>query len=120
MNNIEIGKVYVSNDGGFYKTPIAVKGEVVVYWWTSIVDCIGEETNASHKSVQAFLENNKLYKKPMTFQRIKDEGIKTLVDNIGQVREVIGFASDGSLVTYMANWGAAHWYGSEVKDWEAV
>ena len=120
MNNIEIGKVYVSNDGGFYKTPIAVKNDSVAYWWTSDVDRIGGETSVCYSFVSSFLENNKIYKKPMTFQRIKDEGIKTLVDNIGQVREVIGFASDGALVTYMTNWGAAYWYESEIKEWEAV
>ena len=100
---IELNKVYA--DGRIFRLPVSIMNGAVLYWWTVACDEIEKAANSSQAPVECFLENNKLYKKPMTFQRIKDEGIKKLEDEIGQQKEVMGFASDGSLVTYMTNWG---------------
>ena len=60
-------------------------------------------------------------KEPMTFERIKKEGIKKLKNNCS-VRHVIGFDPEkGNLVTtLMPGGGSGTWSEGEIKDWEAV
>ena len=112
---IELNKVYA--DGNYFITPVAVRGNRVVYWLCALEKAIGEEEYNGSMSIEAFEKTHTLYVKPMTFQRIKDEGIKNLVDASGETREVVGFSSNGKLVAFNENRGASSWHEEEIKDW---
>ena len=115
---IELNKVYT--EGNVFRTPIAVMNNTVAYWFTSNQDELGKEVVAGYMTLDAFEKIHTQYSKPMTFQIIKDEGIKKLVDPSGRTKEVIGFSSNNKLVVFSENLGASSWREEEIKDWEVV
>ena len=116
---IELNKVYT--DGDYFRTPVAVRGDRVVYWLCAFERTIGKEDNTGNMSIEVFEKTHKLYDKPMTFQRIKDEGIKKLISNDGNARFVVGFESSGCLVTESLTFGLiTAWRESEIYHWKVA
>ena len=115
---IELNKVYT--DGNVFRTPIAVINNTVAYWATNNQEELGQEFIAGYMTLDAFEKKHTQYSKSLTFERIKKEGIKVLVSSTGTKREIIGFSSNGKLITFHKMHGAASWYEEEVKDWRVV
>ena len=115
---IELNKVYI--EGNVFRTPIAVINNTVAYWTTSNPEELGKEFIAGYMTLDAFEKKHTQYSKPMTFQRIKEEGIKKLVDSSGGTRKVVGFSSNNKLVVFSENLGASSWLEEEIKYWKVV
>ena len=118
-NEIMIGQVYEDSDG-FYRTPISIKNDKVAYWLACSKEKIGVEESSGASSASDFLQHNKPYTPPMTFQRIKDEGIKVLISGEALKREVIGFSSNGRLIVYGNSIGASSWLEDQIKNWKVA
>lgn len=119
-NEVVIGQVYKDSDG-FYRTPIIIKNGKVVYWIACNKEEIGAEESSGYRSVSNFLQHNKPYTPPVTFQRIKDECIKVLLSEQGEAREVIGFSSNGKLITFNEKYDlVGSWLESAIKNWKVA
>ena len=112
---IELNKVYT--DGNVFRTPIDVMNNTVAYWFTSNEKELGKEVVAGYMTLDAFEKAHTQYSNPMTFQRIKDEGIKKLASTNDIIREVIGFSSNNELVVFNEDCGASSWFEVQITDW---
>lgn len=115
---IELNKVYT--DGDYFRTPVSIRGNLVSYWVTEREPIVGKEEQIGCMELEIFEKTHNLYVKTMTFQRIKNEGIKNLMDASGEIREVIGFSSNNKLVVFREDCGASSWFEEGIKDWKVV
>lgn len=115
---IELNNVYT--DSTTFRTPVSIRGNLVSYWFTEREPIVGKEELIGCMELETFEKTHKLYVKPMTFKRIKEDGIKKLVDYSGETREVIGFSSSNKLVVFSEKWGASSRHEEEIKYWKVA
>ena len=116
VKEIEIGKIYKDVVCNVFREVISIRGSVVAYWFADGTDSLKNTFHVGTAIKKHFIENNKEYKEPLTFKKIRAEKPSFIKKNNVHYK-CVGFDFNGDLLCLTSLGTTITFKEEEIKDW---